>query len=103
MDATQNESPRRADHVREARAWLAGSERPDVPPTLAGTIADIAQVHATLALVEQQRIANTLAALSLGATALEDEPIKADAVDRTRARITRRNALRAAVREGLGL
>lgn len=51
----------RIDHVADARAWLRASEGPDVPPgEVATSFAAIAQVHATLALVEQQRIANRL-------------------------------------------
>lgn len=51
----------RVDHAAEARAWLEGSETPQlsIPETTA--FAAIAQVHATLALVEQQRVANRIA------------------------------------------
>lgn len=51
----------RIDHVEEARGWLSQAERPDVPAALTSAIADIAQAYATLALVEQQRIANLIA------------------------------------------
>lgn len=62
-----------------------------------------ANVHATMALVEQQRLANLIAALTLTPSRLADETIKADASEVTRARIALRNAIRAEVREGLGL
>lgn len=50
----------RIDHVHEAQVWVEGAERPDVQPEATVSLAAIAQVHATLALVEQQRIANLI-------------------------------------------
>jgi len=48
-------------HLDEARAWLADAERPSYSREETETYAAIAQVHATLALVEQQRISNLIA------------------------------------------
>jgi hypothetical protein len=50
----------RIDQAEEAREWVKAAERPDIPADLTSAIATIAQVHATLALVEQQRITNRL-------------------------------------------
>lgn len=69
----------------------------------ASTIAQIALAEATLALVEQQRTANLLAALTLTPSRLADETIKTDASEITRTRIALRNAIRAEVRDGLRL
>ena len=62
----------------------------------------LAQAHATLALVEEQRLANEIALLAMGATAVEHDT-KPTATDVARARTDRRNALRRRIREGLGL
>lgn len=51
----------RIDHAAKAEEWLADAKRAEVSLAEAVTFADIAQVHATLALVEQQRIANLIA------------------------------------------
>lgn len=48
------------DHAREAREWLQLAEGPNVSIERTRMGADLAQVHATLALVEQQRIANLI-------------------------------------------
>ncbi|MDQ7877331.1 hypothetical protein Q9R08_05005 [Microbacterium sp. QXD-8] len=62
----------------------------------------LAQTHATLALVEEQRIANSIAALHLGTAALDhDNKVSAD--PKTARRVASRNALRRLIREGLGL
>jgi hypothetical protein len=61
-----------------------------------------AQVYATLALAEQVEVANMLQVLHLGAPAVEEDskptvtPVAAE-------RQALRNALRARIREGLGL
>lgn len=63
----------RVDHAANARAWLVGAEDRDVPPgPVATSFGVIAQAHATLALVEQQRIANLIALSGLN-YALEEE------------------------------
>ena len=51
----------RIDHAAEAREWLAAAERPDMNLDETTAFAHVGQVHATLALVEQQRIANIIA------------------------------------------
>lgn len=61
----------RIDHVAAAREWLAAAERPDMNLDETTAFAHVGQVHATLALVEQQRIANVIALGSL--TAWESE------------------------------
>lgn len=58
------------------------------------------QVDAIDDLTAQLRLANQIAVLSMGATALEHETKVTDA---SKARVERRNALRAAVRAGLGI
>lgn len=51
-----------SDHKADSEEWLVAAERPDVPAgEFSTSLAAIAQVHATLALVEQQRIANLIA------------------------------------------
>lgn len=88
----------RIDHAAESRAALAAAA---ATPADAEVLADpwllAAQVHATLALVEQQRIANIIA---LGAR-------KHDLTDGGTIRLwlfdPRTGTLRDEVREGLGL
>lgn len=63
----------------------------------------LAQTHATLALVEQQRIANEIAVLGLGASALDLVDEKKATVAITRTRVQRMNGLRTRIKEGLGL
>jgi hypothetical protein len=58
------------------------------------------QVEAIDDLTAQLRLSNQIAVLALGATALEHEKRVTDA---SKARVDRRNALRAAVRAGLGI
>lgn len=58
------------------------------------------QVEAIDDLIAQIRLSNQIAVLALGATALEHETKVTDA---SKARVDRRNALRAAVRAGLGI
>lgn len=48
----------RIDHAADARTWLEGAERADLDERATTALATLAAVHATLALVEQQRIAN---------------------------------------------
>ena len=55
----------RIDHAAAARRHIEWAWREDEGATDATTIALLAQVHATLALVEQQRIANRIALSSL--------------------------------------
>lgn len=54
-------SAERVDHAKEAREWVDAAERPDLSMPETSAFASIAQVHATLALVEQKRIANIIA------------------------------------------
>lgn len=51
----------RIDHAAQAEEWLADAKRADVSFAEAEAFAAIAQVYATLALAEQQRIANLVA------------------------------------------
>jgi len=80
--------PERIDHAAEAARFAAWADNPTLPPENVTAIASMAQVHATLALVEQQRIANMLR-LSDQMTADEDYLAAS--------RLNRR------IREGLGL
>jgi hypothetical protein len=52
------------DHKAEAAAWIRQVERPDMPVDVTIALATLAQANATLALVEQQRIANQIAYLN---------------------------------------
>ncbi|MFD4957121.1 hypothetical protein [Microbacterium sp. NPDC058389] len=54
-------------------------------------------------LVAELRLANRLRALSLGTSALEHDAGPRSTTDAARARLDRRNALRADVRQALGL
>ncbi len=65
-----------------------------------GTNSRRTQVDAIDDLTAQLRLANQIAVLAMGATALEHETKFTDA---SKARVDRRNALRAAVRAGLGI
>ena len=51
----------RIDHAAEAERFAAWADNPALPPENVTAIASMAQAHATLALVEQQRIANLIA------------------------------------------
>lgn len=51
----------RIDHAAIASEWAGGAKRPDLTMEETAAFAGIAQAHATLALVEQQRIANLIA------------------------------------------
>lgn len=55
----------RIDHVAEAERFAAWADNPSLPPENVAAISSMAQVHATLALVEQQRIANLIALVAL--------------------------------------
>lgn len=55
---------KRIDHATEASSWIdnaISAQSSEEPEALAVAYAGIAQAHATLALVEQQRIANLIA------------------------------------------
>lgn len=54
-------------------------------------------------LVAELRLANRIQALQLGTTALEHDKGARTTTGEARARVDRRNALRAEIREGLGL
>ena len=87
-----------------ARIILAGLTPPagragfTVPQKL-----ELAQVYATLALVEQAKVQNALALLQLGVPSgsEHDETVSAD--PKTTRRVSTRNRLRQVIREGLGL
>jgi hypothetical protein len=64
--------------------------------------ATAAQVHATLHLAEQQHTANLLAALGSGNALMHEGWVSATAPEAI-ARIEQRNAIRAQIREGLGV
>lgn len=53
----------RIDHAQEAREWVKAAERADLSMEETSAFAAIGQVHATLALVEQKRIANLMTLL----------------------------------------
>ena len=46
------------DHAAEAERFAAWADNPSLPPENVSAISSMAQMHATLALVEQQHIAN---------------------------------------------
>lgn len=54
-------SAERIDHAKEAREWNNAASGPALSMEQTSAFAAIAQVHATLALVEQQRTANLIA------------------------------------------
>jgi hypothetical protein len=62
-----------------------------------------AQVQATLALALEQRTANLIAALRLGAAGLDDEDLSRHKGPATVARAERRNLMRAEIRAALGI
>lgn len=98
----------RIDHAAEARRNIEGlhdyqSEQGLTDGSLL-TVAIEAQVHATLALVEQQRLANVIEvakwnsdALVRGARKVGDEPLDFEA------EVARVDAMFADVQKGLGL
>lgn len=53
------------NHVLESRAWLASAQHVSTTTGSARVDIGIAQAHATLALVEQQRVANLIALTAL--------------------------------------
>lgn len=53
-----------ATHAANAERFAAWADRPDLLVENAQALATLAQAHATLALVEEQRTANLLTALS---------------------------------------
>jgi hypothetical protein len=81
--------------------------RVEVPEGRAGLtnpqLIALAQAHATLALAEEQRRANEIAVLGLGASALDHMDEKKASTDVTRRRVVRANLLRERIRKGLGL
>lgn len=60
----------RIDHVAEARHLLA-----NYPGVVGNRPFDVAHVHATLALVEQQRIANLVALMTSAARGVSDNTV----------------------------
>lgn len=64
---------------------------------------ELAQVYATLALVEQQKVANALTLLQVGVPTGAEHDDATSADPKTTRRISTRNRLRRMVREGLGL
>jgi hypothetical protein len=95
----------RIDHAAWARAFMLDAESPFDPnvegqPDREATVAEnlaFAQVHATLALVEQQRIANLIAVWSMSK---ED---KVPLVRSSGMTYSEGQAAAFAIREGLGL
>lgn len=63
----------RTDHVAKAKEWLAMAKRPELTMQETSSLAEVAGVHATLALVEQQRIANLIALVALSGNAAVQE------------------------------
>lgn len=66
----------RTDHVHDASVWLEGAELPDLTPESTTALAAVAQAHATLALVEQQRIAYLIALAATGGQPVLDRAAK---------------------------
>lgn len=79
----------------------------DVPEGRAGLtnpqLIALAQAHATLALVAEQRMANEIAVLALPGSALDIDDMKRAQTDSAKERANRRNVLRRRVAEGMGL
>lgn len=96
----------RIDHATEARAALKGAQ---MNPVDADVMADpwllAAQVHATLALVEQQRFANLIALATVPGSAgtLETAAAQALLIPADDSVWGARPTIRPEVREGLGL
>ena len=88
---------KRVDHAAEAVESLAAAKEWDTVPEAALLVAD-AQAHATLALVEQQRVANLIAAMTGG----DDGASVINGPD-NRYQDTAWLAWRSDIREGLGL
>lgn len=88
----------RINHAAEARRFAAWADSPSLPPENVAAISSMAQVHATLALVEQQRIANIQTERSelLAHAAGRTDPTAASMLERA-------EALGRQIREGLGL
>ena len=80
----------RIDHAAEARDYVNTVESVAMNQHLATRTLAAAQVHATLALVEQQRIANLIA--------IHDEEFPPSFLEREEW-----DAVRTQIREGLGL
>ena len=60
-------SDKRFDHAKAAHGWSDTASRPELTMEQTSAFAAIAQVHATLALVEQQRIANVISLMQMQA------------------------------------
>lgn len=101
MSAVHLPAAETAGHVEEAKFALLSVTVTKGGLTNPQLIA-LAQAHATLALVEEQRLANEIAVLAMGATAVEHDG-KPQTTDVAKARTDRRNALRRRIREGMGL
>lgn len=70
---------------------------------MAATVGRRTQVEALDALTAEVRLANQIAVLGLGVSALEHDEGKRATSDVAKARIAQRNALRAEVRAALGI
>lgn len=94
----------RIDHAAKAMEWLTPAEGTGLTWTETSGMAAIAQAHATLALVEQQRIANLIA---LARVESENHTTPTDALDalytREETSFDTKLHTRAEIREGLGL
>lgn len=53
-------SYKKVDHAEESREWVAAAKRAGLSMEETSAFAAIAQVHATLALVEEQRASNEI-------------------------------------------
>jgi hypothetical protein len=93
------------DHTHEARRTVDETLSYGEYGEDAGAVVSMlaAQVHATLALVEQQRIDNLIEVLRLPAGALEHADEKTAKTAISRQRVARANFARREIREGLGL
>jgi hypothetical protein len=65
-------SAERIDHVAKAAEWLTPAEGTGLSWEETAGLTAIAQVHATLALAEQQRIANLIALFTISDEDAED-------------------------------
>lgn len=105
----------RIDHVVKAKAWVEAAEQPGLTVPGTNMLSGIAQAHATLALVEQQRIANLIALAGRDASSFEEAlPILHDEAASALMQFVRREAtqildpedfpeVRPEIREALGL
>lgn len=87
-----------ATHADAAAELVADVKATTAPQRLA-----LAQVHATLALAYEQRLANEIATLRLGTSGLDEADLEKVKTPASVVRQGRVNQLRARIKKGLGL